>query len=138
LSKIWNIPKNTGTRIIFYSNDKINAIIQELLSNYPLNADFKQFDDWNDFQVISGEIRQDDNLILVLSRENRPSFHENMIKVPALLNTYFRSNSFILIYPMQLDPTFIGSSDRNNPSLLEPIEKLDEIINNISNIFRRK
>ena len=59
-----------------------------------------------------------------------------MNNVAGYLNKYFSSNSFILVYPMQRkvnDDVF----DLNNPSMVEPIEKLDELGKNILKLFRK-
>ncbi|GAB6279506.1 MAG: cation:proton antiporter [Lentimicrobium sp.] len=138
LSKIWNIPKNTGARIVFYANKSTLAYIKKIHLKHPIEADFKFFDDWNDFLIISRDIRTDDNLIIVLSRVNKLSYHLNMSNIPTYLNKYFQGNSFILIYPMQQGVVDNEEIDLNNPSLIEPIEKLDEIGKNIMKLFRRK
>lgn len=138
LSKIWNIPKNTGARIVFYANKSTLAYIKKIHLKHPIEADFKFFDDWNDFLIISRDIRTDDNLIIVLSRVNKLSYHLNMSNIPTYLNKYFQGNSFILIYPMQQGVVDNEEIDLNNPSLIEPIEKLDEIGKNIMKLFKRK
>lgn len=138
LSKIWNIPKNTGARIVFYANESTLAYIKKIHLKHPIEADFKIFDDWNDFLIISRDIRTDDNLLIVLSRANKLSYHVNMSNIPTYLNKYFQGNSFILIYPMQQGVVDNEEIDLNNPSLIEPIEKLDEIGKNIMKLFRRK
>jgi Kef-type K+ transport system membrane component KefB len=138
LSKIWNIPKNTGARIVFYANESTLAYIKKIHLKHPIEADFNFFDDWNDFLIISRDIRTDDNLLIVLSRANKLSYHVNMSNIPTFLNKYFQGNSFILIYPMQQGVANNEEIDLNNPSLIEPIEKLDEIGKNIMKLFRRK
>lgn len=138
LSKIWNIPKNTGSKLVFYANGATIALIKNLVSKHPILADFKLFEDWNDILLISRDIKIDDNLIIVLSRVNKPSYHENMANIPEYLNKYFQSNSCILIYPMQIGINDNETIDLNNPSLKEPIAKLDEIGKNIAKLFRRK
>ncbi len=138
LSKIWNIPKNTGAKLVFYANEITLAFIKKIQLKHPIEAEFKIFDDWNDFLIISRDIRIDDNILIVLSRVNKLSYHENMINIPTYLNKYFQSNSFILIYPMQHGINDNDEIDLNNPSLIEPIEKLDEIGKNILKLFRRK
>ncbi len=138
LSKIWNIPKNTGAKIVFYANETALAYIKKIHLKHPIEADFKFFDDWNDFLIISRDIRTDDNLLIVLSRANKLSYHVNMSNIPTYLNKYFQGNSFILIYPMQQGVVDNEEIDLNNPSLIEPIEKLDEIGKNIMKLFRRK
>ena len=138
LSKVWNISKNTGSKIVFYANENIIGLIRELKMKHPIDAEFKIFDDWNDFLIIARDIKIDDNLLIVLSRENKPSFHEYMNKIPSYLNKYFQLNSLILVYPMQIGVSDNETIDLNNPSMLEPIEKLDEIGKNIAKLFRRK
>jgi len=138
LSKIWNISKNTGAKIVFYAYETTLAYIKKIHLSHPIEADFKIFDDWNDFLIISRDIRTDDNLLIVLSRTNKLSYHLNMSNIPTYLNKYFQGNSFILIYPMQQGVVDNEKIDLNNPSLIEPIEKLDEIGKNIMKLFRRK
>jgi hypothetical protein len=58
--------------------------------------------------------------------------------VPGYLDKYFQSNSFILIYPIQIGVKDSEAIDLYNPSLTEPIEKLDEIGKNIAKLFRKK
>lgn len=138
LIKVWNIGRHTGARILFYSTEKVLRIIREIHSNHPIEAEFHVFDDWDDFLVLTREVKNDDNLMIVLSRENYSSWHSNMVNIPKYLNRYFHSNSFILVYPLQMD---IEGSDFNNftnPSLLKPIEKLDEIGRTIGRLFKKK
>ncbi|MBW8333730.1 MAG: cation:proton antiporter [Prolixibacteraceae bacterium] len=138
LLKIWNISRNTGSKLVFYGTEQTNQLIKDIHSNYPIEAEFRNFENWDEFMVLSGEIKNDDNLIIVLSRENKPSYHSNMKNIPNWLNKYFQSNSFILVYPMQIGVAENRSIDLNYPSLLEPIEKLDEVRKTIVSIFRRK
>jgi Kef-type K+ transport system membrane component KefB len=138
LSKIWNISRNTGAKLVIYSAEKTNTIIKDIHSKYPIDVDFKVFDDWAEFLIIARDLKSDDNLIIVMSRENKPSYHASMADIPVYLNKYFQSNSFILVYPMQSGVASHHTFDLNNPSLLEPIEKLDEIGKTIAHLFRRK
>jgi Kef-type K+ transport system membrane component KefB len=138
LLKIWNISRNTGSKLLFYGTVQTNQLIRDIHSNYPIEAEFRYFENWDEFMNLSQEIKNDDNLVIVLSRENKPSYHSGMKRIPNLLNNYFQSNSFILIYPMQIGVSDSKSIDLNYPSLLEPIEKLEEIRKTIVSIFRRK
>ncbi|MDP2889413.1 MAG: cation:proton antiporter, partial [Bacteroidota bacterium] len=138
LLKIWNISRNTGSKLLFYGTVQTNQLIRDIHSNYPIEAEFRNFENWDEFLSLSSEIKNDDNLIIVLSRENKPSFHPIMKNIPNWLNKYFQSNSFILVYPMQIGVAENRSIDLNYPSLLEPIEKLDEVRKTIVSIFRRK
>lgn len=135
LSKVWNIPKNTGAKLVFYANEKTSEYIKKIQHKHPIEADFRIFDDWDDFLIISRDVKSDDNLLIILSKINQVSYHPNMINLPSYLNRYFQNNSFIIVYPVQHVAYEI---DPNNPSLVEPFERLDEIGKNIIRLFRRK
>jgi nucleotide-binding universal stress UspA family protein len=138
LLKIWNISRNTGATLTFYGNDKTTKVIKEIHEKYPIEADFRIFDDWDDFLILSRDVKSDDNLVIIMSRTNKTSYHANMTKVPGYLNKYFQPNSFMLVYPMQTGVTDDETIDLNNPSLLEPIERLDEIGKQIAKLFRKR
>ncbi|MEH6405850.1 MAG: cation:proton antiporter [Leeuwenhoekiella sp.] len=138
LLKIWNISRNTGAKLIFYCTEHTAKIIKDILIKHPIEAEFEVFNDWNKFLSLSKEIRADDNLIVILSRENKPSYHRNMVNISTYLNKYFQQSSFIIIYPIQLKDIEEEPYDLNNPSLMQPIEKLDEIGQNIARIFKWK
>jgi nucleotide-binding universal stress UspA family protein len=138
LLKVWNISRHTGAKLLFYGTQTTLRFIKDIHSKHPIEADFNVFDDWNDFLILSRDIKTDDNLIIIMSRKNKISYQSNMTNVPVYLNKYFRENSFILIYPIQVGAGQIKKFDLNYPSLLEPIEKLDEIGKTIAGLFKRK
>ncbi len=138
LSKIWNIPRNTGAKLVFYASENTLVYIRRILQKHPVSADLKVFEDWNEFLILARDIKGDDNLIIVLSRNDGLAYHESMHHIPVYLDKYFRSNSFILVYPMQQGVGDAEMTDLNNPSMIEPIEKLDEIGKNILRLFRKK
>lgn len=124
LSKIWNIGINTGAKLIFYGPAKISKFLDQLNQKNSIEFEYVEFDDWNDFLILSRNIKSDDTLLIILSREDFPSYHNKMAQIPAYLNKYFQENSFILIYPIQFkenedskevykDPSFFyGNADR--------------------------
>lgn len=138
LVKVWNIARNTGAKLSFHATETTLNYIREVNKKHPIDCVFNTFDDWNDFLILSRDIKQDDNLILVLSRKDRPSYHYNMTKIPHYLNKYFQSTSFILIYPMQAGVEDERDTLFNNASVLEPLEKLDDLGKTIAKLFRRK
>ena len=138
LAKIWNIHRNTGAKLEFLVNENMKRIIEEALSGFPIEASCKLFPDWKELRNLAGHIRMDDNLIVVLSREGKASFHQEMTNIPNYLGQYLKSNSFILIYPMQTGFLDGDTIDLSNPSLLGSIEKLDQLRNKLKELLVRK
>ncbi|MCL1850481.1 MAG: cation:proton antiporter [Bacteroidetes bacterium] len=138
LLKVWNIAKNTGAKLVFYSSEQTLKFIKEVNKKHPVECVFNVFEEWDDFLILSRDVKPDDNLILILSRKERPSYDVNMTKIPSYLNKYFKDTNFILIYPMQAGVTDESHTAFKNASVLEPLEKLDDLGKIISNLFKRK
>ena len=136
--KTWNIARNSGAKIVFYSSIDTQKVIREIQSKHPIECTFKEFSDWDDFLILSRDIEANDNLIVILSRKDKPSYTPSMQRIPSYLNKYFEENSYILVYPMQVGVGETSMMDISNPTILEPIEKLDEIGKTIAKIFRKK
>ncbi len=141
LTKIWNIGRNTGSKLVFYSSEKTTQYLEAVHKKFPIDAEFNIFSNWDDFLILSRDIHMDDNLIIVMSRKHQLSYNKNMERIPDYLNKYFKDNNFILIYPMQLGMTMSGEFDMNNPNFLEPImenfERLDELGKTVIKLFRK-
>ncbi|MDO7171847.1 cation:proton antiporter [Mariniflexile sp. AS56] len=138
LLKIWNISYNTGAKLVFYGTEQTIKVIQNIHSEHPIDADFVVFNSWNSAKTLSNNIKLDDNLIFILTRKDEPAYHKNIKNISIYLNRYLKSNNFILVCPIMKTNTINDTIDFNNPSLLEPLEKLDEIGKTIANVFRRK
>ncbi|NKI27993.1 cation:proton antiporter [Arenibacter sp. 6A1] len=138
LVKVWNISRNSGAKLVFYATEATLKYIKEIHVKHPLECEFNQFDDWDEFLILAKDFHKDDNLIIVMSRKDKPSYQSSMEKIPGYLNKYFRDNSFILIYPKQAGVADTTPIDLMNPALTEPLEKLDEIGVTIARLFRRK
>jgi len=102
MQKVINIIKNTGSKLVVYAPKQTLAYLKEACSQTVSNAEYRQFKEWEDFLGLSTEIKNDDNLIVVMSRKNNLSYHSKMAKMPLYLNRYFQKNSFILVYPVQI------------------------------------
>lgn len=141
MTKIWNIGRNTGSKLVFYAPPNTNEYLKEIHRRFPIEAEFIEFDEWDDFLILSRDFKPDDNLIIILSRKGHLSYNSNMDKIPQYLNKYFTRNNFILVYPMQLRVGFNSDFDFNNPTFLEPImenfERLDELGRTVVKLFRK-
>lgn len=138
LSRIWNIALNTGVPLVFYAPKSTIKLIKKIQLKHPIAIEFEVFSKFSDFSSLSTELKEDDNLIIVLSRKNLLSYQESMATVPNYLDRHFKDRNFLLVYPSQSTFTVDGMVDLTNPSLLHAIEKLDVIGKTIATIFRKK
>ena len=137
LSKIWNMALNTGVPLVFYASKATIKLIKAIQFRHPIDIDYKVFDNWETLPELSGQLKEDDNLVIVLSRKNMLSYQEGMMDIPTYLNRHYQGRNFLLVYPSQSSFVTDGKVDLTNPSLLKAIEKLDVIGKTIAGIFRK-
>ncbi len=137
LSKIWNMALNTGVPLVFYASKATIKLIKAIQFRHPIDIDYKVFDNWETLPELSGQLKEDDNLVIVLSRKNMLSYQEGMMDIPTYLNRHYQGRNFLLVYPSQSSFVTDGKIDLTNPSLLKAIEKLDVIGKTIAGIFRK-
>tara|TARA_R110002051_G_scaffold4043_1_gene21389 strand:+ start:26984 stop:29143 length:2160 start_codon:yes stop_codon:yes gene_type:complete len=138
LKKMWNIATNSNAQLVFFASKETKIAIDELQLKNPVEYEYHHFSKWDDFLILKNEILNDDNLVIVLSRKDMPSYDYNMSKIPTYLNIHFNKKSYLLIYPMQAGVKDSSPINLSNPTLLEPFDKMDEIGQTISKIFRNK
>lgn len=138
LTKVWNIARNSSAKLIFFATKETKIAIDALQVKNPIAYEFKEFNDWNKFVTLKSEFQRDDNLVIILSRKDKPSYDSNMSKIPSYLNKYFNAMSYLLVYPMQVGEIDSSQLNLNNPTLTEPFDKIDELGQSIVKIFKRK
>ncbi len=138
LIKIWNIARNTGSKIVFYCDKQTIEIIRDIRKKHPISCEYVEFNDWDNFLILSRDIKDDDNLIIIMSRKDRLSYHNYMVKMPVYLNKYFIKTNFILIFPVQSGRDEFTNNDLHNQTAMNSIARLDDIGKSILNIFRKK
>lgn len=126
MGKIVNIVKNTSVKLVVYASRHTTAVLKETWGSAVNTAEYRPFKDWDDFLALSGEIKKDDSLIIVMSRKRHRSYHDSMAKIPAYLGRYFQKNSFILLWPVQspVDEVLPDKAFRKGLDTLERFGKI--------------
>lgn len=142
LMKINKLASELSISLFFYVNISTQKAIKEALKkiNRLDKPDFTLFEDWEDFLIISRNIREDDLLVLISSRKGSASYIGLLEHLPAKLEKHFKQNSKLLIYPQQFNQYGITEnySEITGESLNKGIEKIHKIGQGIGSIFKNK
>ncbi|KEO72542.1 cation:proton antiporter [Anditalea andensis] len=142
LLRAWNIGRNTGAKLVFYASPDTLAYIKDINKKHTIDADFVEFNDWEDFLILSRDMKTNDALIIIMSRKSGLSYNDVMGKMPKYLDKYFIVNNYILVYPMQSDINNRGSLADVGGTLFNPlinnIEKLDDLGKTLAKLFKKK
>ena len=136
--KMWNLAQNTGSKLLFYGTKKTLDILRDVHKDNPIEAEFRLFDDWDDFLIITRDMQPDDGLIIVMSHKGLPSFQTGMKKIPNYMAKYFSDYNFILIYPIHTIAEESENRDLLNASLLPNFNKFEGIGKSISKALKAK
>ncbi len=137
--KMWNLAQNTGSKgCSFYGTKKTLDILRDVHKDNPIEAEFRLFDDWDDFLIITRDMQPDDGLIIVMSHKGLPSFQTGMKKIPNYMAKYFSDYNFILIYPIHTIAEESENRDLLNASLLPNFNKFEGIGKSISKALKAK
>jgi hypothetical protein len=105
LQKISKLSQELSIPIVHFGGMSTQAAIRDSIKHKHLSASisFKVFDDWEDFPVSSGYIRDDDLLVLVSARKYSVSYLNYLDNIPNKIEKHFRNNNKIIVYPQQYD-----------------------------------
>ncbi|MEI6948873.1 cation:proton antiporter [Paraflavisolibacter sp. H34] len=70
----------------------------------PVEIVFQPFTHWDEFLVFTREVKVNDLFIIVSSRRGYLSYSRELEKLPYYLMKYFADNSYIIVYPEQMEP----------------------------------
>ena len=103
--RIQTISRGTGLPLFIYAETTTLKLLQQIneSDNAPLNIAFEPFDNWGEFLIFTREVKQDDLFIIVSSRKGHLSYNPETEKLPYYLPKYFAQNSYLILYPEQLD-----------------------------------
>lgn len=101
VDKIGELAKELSRPIEFYCNDESIDYIKKRLAviGVDKSTNFNNLDDWEDFLILSKDIKGDSLFILVSARKGSVSHIPQVDNLPSKIERYFPENNKIVIYP---------------------------------------
>jgi len=140
LDNLTRLAKELTAPVICYTNQRTKKEIDIYLNRNGTDSIlFREFDQWEDFLVLSKDITQEDIAIMMLSKRGAVSYQPLFDSMPVKLDRYFDNTSKILVFPRQqnADSRFDDYEDINAEPLSKSIETIQKIGKEIGNIFRK-
>ncbi|MBZ4192315.1 cation:proton antiporter [Niabella beijingensis] len=137
LSNLWTLVKHCGGSVKFFASRNIEPLLKNLNEKNPIEYRFTEFSNWEDILILSREADKNDLITFVLSRPQYPSYNQHMDKIFTYLDRYFRSNNFLLIYPIQVKSSEADDFYISDNHFLNPTMDLEGLGKDIGRIFTR-
>ncbi len=136
LISVWNMGKSLGAKFIFYAYPEVIDILKLVYSKHLIDAEFREFVDWDHITEVARQMQENDALTLVMSRPNCPSYSRHMEYVPTYINKYFNTINCILIYPVQLGSKEDVTTFRSL-SMINHLDGMDGLVKVLGKLFRK-
>lgn len=139
VKKVVKLSKQLNTKILVCSTQATCKAFQEELRANRLNVDmaFRQFEEVEDFLVLSREIKTDDLIVVVSARKGTLSYHSYMENIPSRLVKHFESNNFIVVYPEQKQSDIPESGMQSQDLTLTPIQEQIDNLNKLGKVVKK-
>ena len=142
-SRIATMAKAGGMAVNFFAHEKTIHELRKLnvFSPEPIVAVYNPFSNWDDFLILSRELKQNDFFIIISSRKDHFSYINPIEKLPYYLEKYFKQNSFLVIYPKQIPAGVEKSEEPENyllDALADQVQAVNKAGNYISRLFKKK
>ncbi|NTS43507.1 cation:proton antiporter [Flavisolibacter sp. BT320] len=143
--KVANIAKETGISLVFYATAPVLKELKDMqaVSKLSIKTSFTEFANWEDFLVLTREVKQNDLFVIVASRKGHFSYHAVQDRLPYYLSKYFTENSFIILYPKQLElglkrEDIQYSDGALAETIVEGVNNVNKVGNFFKGIFNKK
>lgn len=100
---MFDIVSHTNSSIVFWGYTKTHNNIKEFVEKFGMNVDvtYRQAKCSQMLKVISRKLNKQDLLVVVKARKNTLSYNKDIKNIPDHLDTLFKENNIVVIYPEQ-------------------------------------
>ncbi|WP_119079229.1 cation:proton antiporter [Chitinophaga alhagiae] len=130
LLRVWNIGRNTGAQMIFYSSEATTRILNRILAKAGIEAEMRTMGHWREVEKIAGELAEDEGLIAMMAKRGMVSYTPDMRLMPDFLNLRLPNHNYLLIFPFSEEEGMVEKRAVSNH------RDFMEIGNVISRLFR--
>lgn len=101
--QIRRLSSQLGASVIFFANDDTKIALRALCHRKGkyLQPTYRDMYDWEDVLLTAKELRENDLVVFVSARAATPSYNPLFTRLPHLIEKFFSTHSYIIIYPEQ-------------------------------------
>lgn len=140
-NKLTTISKMADLPLVFYASTPTIEQIKQTndLRALPLALKYQEFNVWDDFLIFSREIKSNDLFIIISSRKGHVSYDPYLDKIPSHLTRYFEKNSFIILFPKQIEHGYrLDDLQYVDNTLIESLSDNMNVFKKLSRLIKNK
>lgn len=99
LLRIWNIGRNSGAKMVFYTSADTLAILKRIAKKANIEAEFNSVSNWHEAENAAYDLDENEGLIIMMADSGMYAYFSQMRAIPELLNKKLDDNNYMLIFP---------------------------------------
>jgi Kef-type K+ transport system membrane component KefB/nucleotide-binding universal stress UspA family protein len=137
--KIAKLSQELSIPIVVFCDDNTKLGFEKLGKKLKLSTglSFNHFDNWDDFLILSRDIKNDDLFVLISARKGAVSYLPILDSLPVKIEKYFEANDSIIIFPLQVDHSTGQYEDFSGESLNKGIETIQKLGKRIGSVLKK-
>ncbi|MBD5329202.1 MAG: cation:proton antiporter [Bacteroides sp.] len=103
IMRVANMGSQIGAKLKILAYQKTYEYIRTALEegDYKVRYEFYRMDCWDDFIVVSAEVKEEDLLVMISARKGSLSYSSDLDNIQAYLARHFNRHNLLVIYPKQ-------------------------------------
>lgn len=103
VERLGNLASQLGCKMIVIAYGTTADYVKNIIEgcSFGVRLEFRWMESWDDFILLSGDIDDDDLLVVVGARKGSISFSSDLETMPSFLSRHFSNNNLVVIYPKQ-------------------------------------
>jgi len=142
VTKISQLAQELSVKIVFYGTKACEEHLVKVCEQRKIATKIFTFipfeqNAWDDFFLISRDIKAEDLLVLISARRGDLSYFNFLEHLPTKLETYFPENNRMIVYPKQFehDHKMDRFDDMNAEPIHKSLETIHKLQKGLGNIF---
>lgn len=137
--KVAKLAQELSISIQIYCDEDVQRNIELAYQALDLSAtiNFTNFEDWEDFLILSRDIHNDDLIIAISARKVASSYNPYFERMPEKLEKHFKNNSFMVVFPQRFSDYSIENYEIPTEALTAGIDMVQKLGKEIGSIFRK-
>jgi len=138
--KLISLAKEAAMPLHFFAFKNTLTEIQVLQNNMTKKAEIQlhEFNDWHNFTLLGKQLKKNDLFIIISARKHSLSYNDHMKNLPVYLTDYVDKNSFIVLYPEQLETGInMENIEQADGTLIETLTERIGALTNAGKLFKK-
>lgn len=106
ITRVAHLGEHVGRRVNFMATRNTSHYLEDYIAErrFEFERRYREMESWDDFLILSTEIKTDDLFIVVYARKGSLSYTGEVDHIPSFLSRHLPAHNIAVIYPSQFGP----------------------------------